>query len=867
MRNRQVSLTRTLLYLGALLLLAGAPLWHFALTARERSAPTAQGKPVEPGSFHRAASSPTATAGDAAGCDHACRFWGMIGVPANSAEVIDQLVAGTHSLESLAASNPDGWGVAYRSPLLAAAGLARPVVLRGGPQANHPHDDRFAAAVSEFLALEAPQALAHIRNATTGHTGAPDPHPFVRDDFLFMHNGTVLSGELLELLTVDDPDYLSTHPTDFTDPYVDSELYALLVEKLRSAGVVVRDGRRSFATVDAIAEAALRIHLAQGVATAANCLAAVPDTLFAVRFDENGADRYRVRYKKIPGAWVVASEPVGSDTTGWLSLPPMSMAAFTATEAPVIRSVYPPPGPYLTLAAQAIADTLGGNADGGLDAGEIIHLRAELTNVGADSAFAVVARLRSTSPHLTLKDSLAAFGDFASQETKPGLEDDHFVFQVSGACPDQEQLDFQLFLTEQSGDDWTAHFDYAVDAPVITLALVAIDDSTGGDGDGVLEPGEEGLLTALIANGGHTAATNLAGTLTSGSDSLIVTQAVAFADTLAPDSDALLTPPFEVRVDPGAPSPAIVHCTLTLEGDWHLDLALPISVPLGGFRDAMEAGPGAWTHTVVTPGFADEWHLSAERNHTPGGAWSWKFGGPGAEAYADSADGALTTPPIEILEQTQLVFWHHMTAEALLTGQGDAYDGGLVELSLDGGPWQQITPVGGYPYTIRPSLHPGPFPEGTPVYSGSQPWAAAEFMIIGPAGEARFRFRFGSNGTTGYEGWYIDDVEVFSWSPGSAAMPDPPPVRLRLGANHPNPFSPETEIDFALPRAQPVRLRILDAQGRVVRTLLDRELPAGAHRIRWDGRDGAGRAVASGVYFYRLQDGAATRTRKMTLVR
>ncbi len=83
----------------------------------------------------------------------------------------------------------------------------------------------------------------------------------------------------------------------------------------------------------------------------------------------------------------------------------------------------------------------------------------------------------------------------------------------------------------------------------------------------------------------------------------------------------------------------------------------------------------------------------------------------------------------------------------------------------------------------------------------------------------------------------------------------------------PNPFNPRTELAFTLPTSGPVRLRVHDARGAVVRTLVDGALAAGEHRPTWDGHDDAGRAAPSGAYFARLEAGAVVETAKLVLVR
>jgi hypothetical protein len=93
------------------------------------------------------------------------------------------------------------------------------------------------------------------------------------------------------------------------------------------------------------------------------------------------------------------------------------------------------------------------------------------------------------------------------------------------------------------------------------------------------------------------------------------------------------------------------------------------------------------------------------------------------------------------------------------------------------------------------------------------------------------------------------------------------PARVALGVNRPNPFNPSTVIPFELPAAGRVTLEIYDVRGRLVRRLVEGQLPAGFHSAAWDGRDHAGHGAASGVYLSMLRAGGETITRKLTLLR
>ncbi len=97
----------------------------------------------------------------------------------------------------------------------------------------------------------------------------------------------------------------------------------------------------------------------------------------------------------------------------------------------------------------------------------------------------------------------------------------------------------------------------------------------------------------------------------------------------------------------------------------------------------------------------------------------------------------------------------------------------------------------------------------------------------------------------------------------SAGRPD----AFALSQNFPNPFNSGTVIRFALPRDQEVELAVYNLAGQQVAMLVEGRRQAGSYAISWDGRDESGRALATGMYFYRLQAGGKVETRKLMLLR
>jgi hypothetical protein len=95
-----------------------------------------------------------------------------------------------------------------------------------------------------------------------------------------------------------------------------------------------------------------------------------------------------------------------------------------------------------------------------------------------------------------------------------------------------------------------------------------------------------------------------------------------------------------------------------------------------------------------------------------------------------------------------------------------------------------------------------------------------------------------------------------------------PAVGNRLLQNEPNPFNPSTVIAYELAKGGRVTVAVFDISGRLIRTLVNADQPAGIHQVRWEGTLDSGARAASGAYFYRIKfpNGAAS-TKKMILLK
>jgi hypothetical protein len=93
------------------------------------------------------------------------------------------------------------------------------------------------------------------------------------------------------------------------------------------------------------------------------------------------------------------------------------------------------------------------------------------------------------------------------------------------------------------------------------------------------------------------------------------------------------------------------------------------------------------------------------------------------------------------------------------------------------------------------------------------------------------------------------------------------PKTYQLFQNYPNPFNPQTVIKYDLPKSGHVNVTVYNILGQKVKTLVDEQQEAGHQSVNWNGKDGKGEDVASGIYFYKIKTVGFEKTKKMVLLK
>ena len=470
------------------------------------------------------------------------------------------------------------------------------------------------------------------------------------------------------------------------------------------------------------------------------------------------------------GEVIFSINPQGNDDTLFVTVTGRNVIPY------LDYSLIIPSGP-LALYLKHQVDDASGNGDGRLNPNETVGLRIWVVNMGVDTAKAVAGDLSTSSPYVEVLDSLAYFGDIPPGDSAPSNHE--YPIHIAPDCPDMEEIVFQLRIEAMRYNEWNSTFSDTVYAPLLNFRSYAVLDNESGNGNGLVDPGETVDLKLTVGNAGHLDADAVSATIDIDDPYITVNQSEGFFPVIPVNGQAISTP-FNITVASSSPEPRTVPMTLEMTTSMGAVFHDTVNLYIGavGFVDDMEGDTLNWGHYAITQNYNDEWHVSTERAHSE--SHSWKCGGEGGD-YSNFDDAALVTKEISLLPNSELHFWHWMNAETSNYYQGYAYDGGIVEISVNGGEWQQIEPEGGYDYVLMGGSG-NPLPEGTPVFSGTIDWEEAVFDLSDYYGNVRFRFRFTSDqGVTG-EGWYIDDVYI-SQNPTPDIDIDPNSFTLLLETN------------------------------------------------------------------------------------
>jgi len=527
--------------------------------------------------------------------------------------------------------------------------------------------------------------------------------------------------------------------------------------------------------------------------------------------------------------------------------------------------IIPPSGPYLVFETTRVLDDPF-DRDGILDAGEQPALSISLENVGIETTTGVTAQLQTSDPHIAILDGEASYPDIEADSIRASI--DPFSIVVAAGAPDGHVAAFTVTVQSNEGT-WNCPFSLAIQGPSLHQdGHVLNDEPPQGDGDAVIDPGENFYLQLWLENSGHASTGPITATLATMDPNVQILAPVAECPPIPP-AGRTITGAFDVKVLSACPSPAILSFQLFLAAPGGYSATLNFSLDVGAWIDQAETDRG--------------WTLSAPDDNATAGLW----------VRAEPVGTTYGSPA----QQVQPEFDHTPDPAQICFVTGNGAPGGAAgDADVDNGKTTLLTPVFALGnatsatisywrwYTNNLGNNPGQDYWDVEVTSNGTTWVPLEHTTASANSWNQYTFNLGEHVTL------TDQVRIrfvaSDLAPGSlveAAVDDfvlDATYTIAADASEetatgapgivacgPNPARGWMTVSYRLDRACPVRLTLHDLAGRRVRTLVNGPALAGIHEVSFDAHDTILKALPSGIYFLRMEADGVSSTRQVTIVR
>ncbi|NTV83118.1 MAG: T9SS type A sorting domain-containing protein, partial [Bacteroidales bacterium] len=165
--------------------------------------------------------------------------------------------------------------------------------------------------------------------------------------------------------------------------------------------------------------------------------------------------------------------------------------------------VIPAEGAYCLYATHTVADVNGGNGNGLVDYNETVGLNLAIRNVGMTDGADVTVTINTMDPFINLFDNTEFYGNIPAGQSV--TIENGFTFYAAENIPDQHQVLFSIVSTDGE-NTWTSQFVLKANAPNLNINALTINDQANGNGNGILDPGEQVEMTINYTNTGHATA-------------------------------------------------------------------------------------------------------------------------------------------------------------------------------------------------------------------------------------------------------------------------------------------------------------------------------------------------------------------------
>ncbi|UCG42719.1 MAG: S8 family serine peptidase, partial [candidate division WOR-3 bacterium] len=570
------------------------------------------------------------------------------------------------------------------------------------------------------------------------------------------------------------------------------------------------------------------------------------------------------------------------------------------------------PFPFgLRYVNSVVDDSAGGNNDGIINPGETINLPVWVKNACDYAVRGAYGILRTEDSLITVTDSFRYFGTIGEGDTGY-TGDSGFGFAVASSCTNGYALEFDLVLSDTLDSTWVAGLKFVCGTPQMMPDSVYAYDG----GNGKLDPGEETDIAIQLLNSGKGHGYDVSAILVSGDTRLEVLDSTGTYGQVPADSWAMNDGDrFRVRADGTIPREFPVPCTLRISQTGYQDENVPFFIEVGRLT-AVDPIPDGPRRPSLYYAYDD-----ADSGYTEAPRYEWfEINGVGTRLVFPQNDDVLVVDlPAEF---GPFKYYGQRYTQVSISADGWVCPGNYTveNYSNTGLPsseappaiclnWDDLYPnyqSQGYVYHYHDAdNHRFVIEYDSVSYYSSRTVRDKFQMLICDTTMANvtgnndvvvqyMTANLYNSSTVGLQDQSMEiGIQCLfngEYHRASAGVVEGRAIKYttdstvtgvadakRLGGKGrlalmplANPFRGSVGLRFNLPKASCVTLKVYDASGRVVRELVDsgsEQMRAGLYTVRWDGRDHNGRAVAAGIYLYRLETSEGSIARKAVMTR
>ncbi|HEY5536383.1 MAG TPA: C25 family cysteine peptidase [Ignavibacteria bacterium] len=520
--------------------------------------------------------------------------------------------------------------------------------------------------------------------------------------------------------------------------------------------------------------------------------------------------------------------------------------------APV--NVIPPSGPYCVKDSVAINDASPlGNGNGLMDYGETNKLALRLKNVGSAVANGVNVKVTTTNTYITMTDSLESFGNINAGATV--LKTDAFAYTVANNIPDYNVASFKVIVTSGS-DTWISYFDLTAHSACIKYNNFTINDSAGNN-NGRFDAGETVGLKIKIKNSGSSMVNNVVGVISANDPYITLNTTSNNYGNIAAGDSAIKS--YSISSAANTPTGYQAKINLVFNGNLGISCTDSLKVTVG--QNIAVIGNGTtgcdypfYTYyddartqmlytapEIIATGVASGnvtrigFEVTSASSQVMNGfnVRMQNYSGTSLSSYVTSGFTTVYSPTSGYTVPG--TGWQYIDLTTPFQWNGTSSL--LIEICYNNSTFTTSTTINGTPNSLNQLKH-----AHQDILTGD---GCVAITTPSSSYTARPNINLTINAIVGINNGMTGIPNVYS-----------------LSQNYPNPFNPVTKISYAIPKSGLVTMKIYDVLGRELLTLVNQELQAGYYMVDFDGTN-----FASGVYYYRLESGTFTDTKKLMLIK